>query len=187
MQVQFQSNSPVMPRSTTATPRKTTDFAAAMASTAQKVAASASNSTASTRVRVSMADYLEWEKQRGPQTLPESKGWTEENIQYLRERYPGELSIYERIEALSTMADMGCITPEQYREAIGSNEGLQETAIVRGELRATTRPLTEMEMLPNWAPYLPTFDWAAEILNAPVSRASSLDDLFELLDQLGNN
>lgn len=58
-------------------------------------------------------DYDNWKKQQEPQVLPESQGRTEENMNYLARRYSGSLTMFQKIEALDTMFDMGILTVEQ--------------------------------------------------------------------------
>ena len=45
--------------------------------------------------------------------LPDSTGWTEENIAYLKERFSGELTWVERQDALETMRKLGMISGNQ--------------------------------------------------------------------------
>ena len=66
-----------------------------------------------------MSDYHAWKEQQPPQVLPGSQGRTEENLAYLRERYSGPLSLFQTLEALDTMKEMGIMTQEQYRDALG--------------------------------------------------------------------
>ena len=67
----------------------------------------------------------QWERWRGQfeqdpdANLPESGGWTEENISYLKERYTGELAWVEREDALETMRKMGLISGNQASMAHG--------------------------------------------------------------------
>ena len=66
-----------------------------------------------------MSDYHAWKEQQPPQVLPGSQGRTEENLAYLRARYSGPLSLFQTLEALDTMKEMGIMTQEQYRDALG--------------------------------------------------------------------
>ena len=54
-------------------------------------------------------DYKDWKAQQPPRKLPESKGVTEENIAYLKANFSGELSLFQRIEAVDTMREMGML------------------------------------------------------------------------------
>lgn len=69
-----------------------------------------------------MNSYRWWKERQPAQELPGSQGRTAENIAYLRERYAGDLSWEERVDALETMEQMGVVTREQKWEAMGSKE-----------------------------------------------------------------
>jgi len=57
-----------------------------------------------------MYDYEDWKKTRPELELPASKGWTEENLAFLREHYPGDLSMFEVVDAIETMYSMGAMS-----------------------------------------------------------------------------
>lgn len=68
-----------------------------------------------------MSDYREWKARRTEEELPESKGRTEENLAFLRERYAGDdLSAYEIYDALDAMKKMGIISEKAANCAAGS-------------------------------------------------------------------
>lgn len=51
--------------------------------------------------------------------LPDSQGWTEENLAFLKEHYAGDLSDYEVYDALETMKRMGAISQKEQNYADG--------------------------------------------------------------------
>lgn len=68
-----------------------------------------------------MDDYRAWKAQRAEEALPDSQGWTEENLNFLRERYGGDdLSAFEIYEALDTMQDLGLISQKAKNCATGN-------------------------------------------------------------------
>lgn len=162
-------------------PKSKTSFADCMAATTARNTSEATEAVKSGHVRIDMLDYLEWRKTREPINIPNTDGWTEENIQYLKSRYPGELSPYERLEALRTMANMGCITSEEYQKAIGTDKEIvvcdaRETTCISGRLEDD-----------GYSPYLlmqslPRVDWAETLKDLTISKANTLDELFDLLD-----
>ena len=72
--------------------------------------------TASPSIRLS-EQWQRWREQLGDDpdaNLPNSTGWTEENIEYLKNRYSSdELSWVEREDALNTMKKLGMISGPQ--------------------------------------------------------------------------
>ena len=48
-----------------------------------------------------MDDYRAWKARQPEADLPDSQGWTEENLTFLREHYAGNLSAFEIYDALS--------------------------------------------------------------------------------------
>jgi len=60
-----------------------------------------------------MHDYREWKKTQPDLELPDSKGWTEENLAFLREHYSGELSAFEVVDAIETMYSTGAISKNE--------------------------------------------------------------------------
>ncbi len=57
-----------------------------------------------------MYDYEDWKKTQPELELPDSKGWTEENLAFLREHYSGDLSMFEVVDAVETMYSMGAMS-----------------------------------------------------------------------------
>lgn len=64
-------------------------------------------------------DHENWKGQQEPQVLPESQGRTEENMNYLAQRYAGSLTMFQKMEALDTMREMGILTREQWNSFYG--------------------------------------------------------------------
>lgn len=67
-----------------------------------------------------MEDYRNWKAQQPETVLPDSQGWTEENLEFLRERYSGDLSAFEIYDALDTMQKMGMLSENGKLNAAGS-------------------------------------------------------------------
>ncbi|MBD5155303.1 MAG: hypothetical protein HDT15_09630 [Oscillibacter sp.] len=86
-----------------------------------------------------MVAHDQWKEQQPPQELPDSQGWTEENIAYLRERYSGSLSWEERVDMLDTMMDMGMITREQKYSAYGDTTVHLTADMTPAEMEAESR------------------------------------------------
>ena len=113
-------------------------------------------------------DYKDWKSQQPERILPNSQGVTDENLAYLLENFTGELSVFQCIEVVDTMREMGIITNEQMNEALGfGKSGWVEgdTSIVVGELESGR-------------------DMDSTVFEHPLMDVSSLDDLFDLLDRL---
>lgn len=64
-------------------------------------------------------DYRAWRAQQPELALPESQGWTEENLAFLKEHYAGDLSAFEVYDALETMRRMGAISQKEENYATG--------------------------------------------------------------------
>lgn len=123
-------------------------------------------------------EYNKWRENREPLNVPGADGWTEENIQYLKNRYRGELSVFELDEALDAMKKMGCITPEEYRKAVGTKLTVcdaREATCVTGRLEDGGY---------SRYPWLdaPSGDfWAEALKSLPFSKANTLDELLDML------
>lgn len=65
-------------------------------------------------------DYKAWKAQQPELALPDSQGWTEENLAFLRERYAGDLSAFEIYDALDTMKQLGILSEKGLRCAEGT-------------------------------------------------------------------
>jgi|GEM_PF-7115102 len=62
--------------------------------------------------------YEKWAEQR-PKTLPESKGWTEENAAWLHMKYSGKLSPHELMDAVDSMRRMKIISRDEQNAIYG--------------------------------------------------------------------
>lgn len=73
------------------------------------------------------ADYQAWKSSRPFSALPMTKGATNENFEYMEKKYGGrKLSIFERIEAVDTMRELGMIDETQMMDAVGlGDSGMQ--------------------------------------------------------------
>ncbi len=69
-----------------------------------------------------LADYRDWKAHQPPRVLPESKGPTEENLSYLRSHFSSTLSLFERVDALDTMCEMGILSEDQMLNYLGLGE-----------------------------------------------------------------
>ncbi len=67
-------------------------------------------------------DYRNWKAKQPETILPDSQGWTDENLEFLREHYTGDLSAFEIYDALETMQKMGILGEKGKRCAVGSCE-----------------------------------------------------------------
>lgn len=76
-----------------------------------------------------MDDYRAWKAGQPEAVLPDSQGWTEENLDFLRERYAGDLSAFEIYGALETMEKLGMLNEKGLRCAEG-------TTMIRMEMKA---------------------------------------------------
>jgi len=161
-----------------------TSFKDLMAKTVLKIAPESNSSIKTAHISYSPAwlEYAKWSESREPINVPGTNGWTEENIQYLKERYQGELSVFERIEALQTMTKMGCITPEEYQKAVGTDKEM--VVCDAGAATCVSGPLEEGSYsLYPWMQAMPRVDWAEVLKGLPIGKVNTLDDLFELLDE----
>lgn len=108
-------------------------------------------------------DYRQWKAGQPEQVLPDSKGWTEENLAFLRKHYAGELSAFELYDALETMRQMGAISQKEENYAMGSR------VVTRGlEASLSYGPIED-----NW---LHGFD------KAPIVGFRSLDNILDWLE-----
>lgn len=65
-------------------------------------------------------DYRAWKAGQPEAVLPDSQGWTEENLTFLRERYAGDLSAFEIYDALDAMEKLGVLSEKGLRCAEGA-------------------------------------------------------------------
>ena len=76
-----------------------------------------------------MEDYRAWKTGQPEAALPDSQGWTEENLAFLRERYAGELSALEIYDGLEAMEKLGMLSERGKAGAVGGHD-------IRVELRS---------------------------------------------------
>ena len=117
-------------------------------------------------------DYEQWKSQQPERVLPDSQGATEENLAYLLENFSGELSLFQCMEVVDTMREMGILTKEQMFAAWG-----MPCELVTVELSCTVvvGPLESgrsMEL------------WSNSFSEHPLAKAQYLDDLLEILDRI---
>ena len=118
------------------------------------------------------SDYQEWKKQQPAREVPNSQGSNDENIAFLRENFSGELSMFQRIEAVDTMREMGIITEEQMMKSLGFGVYSLYTVDMDNPIICTGAPGNDK--------YL--HSWNLFFSGSPLMKADSLDALFELLD-----
>ena len=159
------------------------DFLRAAASGVQNAAAAAAsiqNRAPRDHVEVRLSPYLQilndyedWKSRQPERVLPDSQGATEENLAYLLENFSGELSLFQRIEAIDTMREMGIITEAQMLDALGLGKSSMvavdpNCTIVAGPLESSR----SMEL------------WSSSFSEHPLANAQYLDDLLEILDRI---
>ena len=162
--------------------KKNTFFQHMISASSKTASGSANNSVTalvSPAVAYSMA-YNEWCKNREPLNVPSTDGWTEENIQYLKNRYHGELSVFEWNEALDAMREMGCLTLEEWQKAIGADKGW--VVCDAGETTCVTGRLEEggYSRYP-WLGALSGDFWAEALKALPIGKVNTLDELLDML------
>ena len=65
-------------------------------------------------------DYRAWKAGQPEAILPDSQGWTEENLTFLQKRYAGDLSAFEIYDALDAMKELGILSEKGLRCAEGT-------------------------------------------------------------------
>ena len=118
------------------------------------------------------ADYQAWKSQQSKRVLPDSKGATEENLAYLLKNFAGdektgELSLYQRMEMIDTMREMGIISEEQMKDCFGIGEHSMSTMNVTGLQCPLDNDIS------SWF----HFFWTNSFMTA-----FDIDDVFETLD-----
>jgi len=118
-----------------------------------------------------MYDYKEWKKTQPEMDLPDSEGWTEENLAFLREHYSGELSAFEVVDAIETMYSMGAMSRNEHNWV--SNSPL---------IALSTDQIGKVQVLAEG--YDPTeFEDAKAWRESPLVGFFSLDDIFSWLEE----
>lgn len=116
------------------------------------------------------ADYQNWKAQQPPRKLPEPQGATEENMAYLRENFTGELSLFQRIDALDTMREMGILTREQMMDGLGLGGSLIRAGNTKVIAHGSPEAAREL-----WA-------WGSFFADSPILQMDDLERLFQVLD-----
>lgn len=116
-------------------------------------------------------DYKDWKAQQPPRKLPESKGITEENIAYLKANFSGELSLFQRIEAVDTMREMSILSREQMMNGLGLGGSL----VLAGNTKVISYGTPEVAQ--NFG------NWTSFFVDSPIMQMGDLDALFEVLDR----
>ena len=124
------------------------------------------------------ADYQAWKSQQPPRQLPDSKGATEENLAYLLENFTGdektgELSLFQRMEMIDTMREMGIITEEQMKDALGIGTRSLKVIDMNSPAIVCTGPVGDYGLA----------SWSSFFTHLPLMEARDLDDMFEILDR----
>lgn len=124
------------------------------------------------------ADYLDWKATQPPRDLPGSQGATEENIAYLEEHFSGSLNIFQRVDALDIMVEMGIMTKEQMFAAIGFKP-LELVPVGDQMIVAAGTPEQAMAgIVSDFAE-----GWKGFFTGAPIMQSDNLEELFKLLDE----
>ena len=118
------------------------------------------------------ADYQAWKSQQPARILPDSKGATEENLAYLLENFTGNLSLFQRIEVVDTMREMGILTEDQMMDALGLGKSGWVTADPACTI-VVTGPAGDRNMEA----------WSSFFYQLPLTKMNDLDDLFVVLDR----
>lgn len=120
-----------------------------------------------------MADYRAWKSQQPERVLPDSKGTTEENLAYLIENFSGELSIFQRIEAVDTMREMGILTHNEMMDALG----LSEFCLITIDKDAPAIVVSGLAGDRNMQA------WSSFFFQHPLTQMYDLDALFKVVDR----
>ena len=118
-------------------------------------------------------DYQDWKSQQPERILPDSQGATDENLAYLLENFSGELSLFQRIEAVDTMREMGIITEDQMLSTLGFGVYSLTTVDMNSSGIICTGRAGDRNLE----------TWSRFFYGLPLMEASHLDDLFKLLDE----
>lgn len=116
-------------------------------------------------------DYLDWKSQQPPRDLPDSQGDTPENRAYLEEHYCGELTLFQRLDAADTMADMGVISREEMLNAIGLGPKSLWVADTSVKIVSCGTPANARYMAP----------WSQFFTDAPIMQTDSLSGIWDLI------
>ena len=116
-----------------------------------------------------MEDYREWKAQQPEMTLPDSQGWTEENLDFLRKRYSGELSACEIYDVLETMQSMGAISQKEKSHMTGGELISLDASNLNGFISYGSNANSKAA-------------WLHGFNEAPIVGFCCLDDIFSWID-----
>ena len=89
---------------------------------------------------------------------------------YLREHFTGELSLFQRINALDTMREMGILTREQMMDGLGLGGSLIRAGNTKVIAHGSPEAAREL-----WA-------WGSFFADSPILQMDDLERLFQVLD-----
>ena len=123
------------------------------------------------------ADYQAWKSQQPPRQLPDSKGASEENLAYLLENFTGdkktgELSLYQRMEMIDIMREMGIITEDQMKDALGIGTRSLKVFDMNSPAIVVVGPIGDHNL----------DTWSSFFTHLPLMDARNLDDMLKVLD-----
>ncbi|MCI9512235.1 hypothetical protein AALA80_18680 [Oscillospiraceae bacterium 50-60] len=114
-------------------------------------------------------DYKAWKAQQPELALPDSQGWTEENLAFLKEHYSGDLSAYEVYDVLETMRRMGVISQKEENYASGAVMIVLDPSEINGVMYYTDQED-------------PSF-WLGNFHKTPMVSFHSLDDILSWVEE----
>ncbi len=114
-------------------------------------------------------DYKAWKAQQPELALPDSQGWTEENLAFLKEHYSGDLSAYEVYDVLETMRRMGVISQKEENYASGAVMIVLDPSEINGVMYYTDQED-------------PSF-WLGNFHKTPMVSFHSLDDILSWMEE----
>ena len=114
-------------------------------------------------------DYKAWKAQQPELALPDSQGWTEENLAFLKEHYAGDLSAFEVYDALEAMRRMGVISQKEENYASGAVMIALDPSEINGVMYYTDQED-------------PSF-WLRNFHKTPMVGFHSLDDILSWVEE----
>lgn len=115
-------------------------------------------------------DYRAWKAQQPELALPDSQGWTEENLAFLREHCSGDLSAFEAYDALETMRRMGAISQKEMNAAAGAQMIAIDAKALGGFITCGPDPDSKEA-------------WLGGFHRAPMVDFRSLDDIISWVEE----
>jgi len=121
-----------------------------------------------------MQDYRGWKAKRPFTALPLSRGRTAENFEYLEKKYGSKrLTVFERIEAMDTMRELGMIDENQMLDALGLGENSSQVLSDKYSPDSYTTGINHDAKLDEWTEFFAM---------SSIGWADTLPKLFELLN-----